>query len=77
MGGFLFLILLSFTSRSGITTEASVTRATRAGHEEMLASCGHFFFSNSNLKMLADGHTIHKGAELQLIPTHDKLPELT
>ena len=24
-------------------------------------------FSNSNLKMLADGHTIHKAAELQLI----------
>ena len=34
-------------------------------------------FSKSNLKMLADGHTIHKGAELQLIPNHNKLPELT
>ena len=42
-GGFLFLILLSFTARPGTTTEAAVTVATRAGHEEMLASCGHFF----------------------------------
>ena len=34
-------------------------------------------FSNSNLKMLADGHTIHKDAELQLIPTLNKFPRLT
>ena len=33
-------------------------------------------FSNSNLKMLADGRTIHKGAELQLIPTLNKFPGL-
>ena len=34
-------------------------------------------FSNSNLKMLADGHNIHKGAEFQLIPTLNRLAGLT
>ena len=34
-------------------------------------------FCNSNLKKLADGHTIHKGAELRLIPTLNKFPRLT
>lgn len=34
-------------------------------------------FSNSNLKMLADGHTIHKGAEFRLIPTLNRLAGLT
>ena len=39
----------------------------------MKKCCGLLdIFSNSNLKMFADGHTIHKGAELQLISTLNK-----
>jgi len=36
------------------------------GKEEGMKKCCHLvdIFSNSNLKMLADGHNIHKGAEL-------------
>ena len=41
----------------------------------MKKCCGLLdIFSNSNLKMFADGHTIHKSAELQKIPTLNKFP---
>ena len=61
-GDYLCLILLSFTTRLGNNTEAAVTM----GKEEGMKKCCHLvdIFSNSNLKILADGHNIHKGAEL-------------
>ena len=44
----------------------------------MKKCCGLLdIFSNSNLKMFADGHTIHKSAELQLIPMLNKFSGLT
>ena len=55
--------------------EAAVTIGTRGGNEKCCRLVD--IFSNSNLKMLADGHTIHKGAELQLISTLNKFPGLT
>ena len=47
--------------------------------EEGMKKCCRIvdIFSNSNLKMLADGHNICKGAELQLIPTLNKLSGFT
>ena len=47
--------------------------------EEGMKKCCRIvdIFSNSNLKMLADGHNIRKGAELQLIPTLNKLSGFT
>ena len=44
----------------------------------MKKCCGLLdIFSNSNLKMFADGHTIHKSAELKLIPMLNKFSGLT
>ena len=44
----------------------------------MKKCCGLLdIFSNSNLKMFADGHIIHKSAELQLIPMLNKFSGLT
>ena len=44
----------------------------------MKKCCGLLdIFSNSNLKMLADDHTINKSAELERIPMLNKFSGLT
>ena len=49
------------------------------GKEEGMKKCCHLvdIFSNSNLKMHADGHNICKSAELRKIPTLNKFSGFT